>query len=611
MTLTLLPIPRQLEYFDGNLTLSDNALIVISDRRLLFEAQMVQRTLLAFGGVAWPIVAGKDYGNAGLRLTIDEHQKFAQGYLLTITDGQISIIGADAAGVFYGVCTLRQIMQQSGRVLPSMSITDWPDFPVRGVMLDISRDKVPTMQTVLDLLERLATWKINQVQLYMEHTFAYQAHPEVWVNASPFTGQEILELDTFCRERHIDLVPNQNSLGHMERWLKLSRYLPLAETPDGFIAAWGERRAASTLNPIDPQSLQLVESLYEELLPHFSSSLFNVGCDEPWELGQGKSKAEVEARGAGRVYLDYLLKLYDMVTARSRQMQFWGDIIIHHPELVPELPKDLIAMEWGYEADHPFEEHGGLFAKSGVPFYVCAGTSTWNSLAGRTDNAIKNLLNAATNGLKHGAIGYLITDWGDNGHLQPLPASYLPFAFAAALSWALDANQSLDLPRAGDLFAFDDSTGIMGQLAYDLGNIYALPGLARFNGSVLFDVLQAPASLIKERLTGGFAEVTPDRVNLAKAHISDIMRQLESANIQRPDAALIQDEFWQAAELMRHACDRLLWVMGKSALSKAELLADLERLVEKQRENWLARNRPGGLDDSIAQFDTALNEYRA
>ena len=97
-------------------------------------------------------------------------------------------------------------------------------------------------------------------------------------------------------------------------------------------------------------------------------------------------------------------------------MQFWGDIILEHPQLVPELPRDVFALEWGYEADHPFAEHGALFSKAGIPFYVCPGTSSWNSIAGRTKNALENQLNAARSGLEHGAVGFLNTDWGDNGH---------------------------------------------------------------------------------------------------------------------------------------------------------------------------------------------------
>ena len=95
----------------------------------------------------------------------------------------------------------------------------------------------------------------------------------------------------------------------------------------------------------EPGSLKLVQELYDELLPNFSSRQVNIGGDETYDLGQGKSKALVEEKGVGRVYLDFLMSLYREIKARGRTMQFWGDIIVKYPELVAELPRDAIALE--------------------------------------------------------------------------------------------------------------------------------------------------------------------------------------------------------------------------------------------------------------------------
>src|SRR6185503_10825958 len=199
--------------------------------------------------------------------------------------------------------------------------------------------------------------------------------------------------------------------------------------------------------------------LYEELLPNFTSQYFNVNCDETFDLGQGRSKEMCEEQGQGRVYLDFLMEIYRLVKARGRTMQYWGDIIGHYPDLVPELPKDAIALEWGYEADHDFPEKARMFGQAGVPFYVCPGTSSWCSVAGRTDNAIGNIRSAVENCLKNGAVGILNTDWGDGGHWQQLPTSYLGFAYGAALGWAFERNVDIDLPAVLSAFAFQDKAG--------------------------------------------------------------------------------------------------------------------------------------------------------
>ena len=139
---------------------------------------------------------------------------------------------------------------------------------------------------------------------------------------------------------------------------------------------------------------------------------------------------------------------------------------------MPNCPKDVVALEWGYEADHPFAERARQFSESGIEFYVCPGTSTWNALAGRTDNAIDNIVSAAKSGLTYGSTGLLNTDWGDNGHWQPASVSWLGYMAGAAASWNAKADVQKDLAHNLSLHAFNDSSLKMGRAFYDLGNLY-------------------------------------------------------------------------------------------------------------------------------------------
>lgn len=616
----LLPYPRSLTRSAGQHVLRPGQRVILEGavaQELMTAGRRLQAELGKLAGLDWEISAtplgpAEEIG-AVLRLasgTADYEHGQEQGYRLTISPEQILIEAPEPAGVFYGVCTLVQLVAQYGRTLPALQIADRPDFAARGVMLDISRDKVPQMDTLYSLIDMLAGWKINQVQLYTEHTFAYRRHPDVWVEASPMTGDEILALDAFCRERHIELVPNQNTFGHMARWLNLPRYRSLAETHEEFVPPWGGKmQGPFSLCPLDPGSLQLVRSLFDELLPHFSSKQLNVGCDETFDLGQGRSKEECERRGTERVYLDYLLQVYNEVAERGHTMQFWGDIIVQRPDLVPELPRDSIALEWGYEANHPFEEHGAQFARSGIAFYVCPGTSSWCSIAGRTDNAIGNLRNAAESGLKNGAIGYLNTDWGDMGHWQVLPVSFLGFAVGASYSWALEANRTMDVPAVVSLHAFRDPTGAMGRVAYDLGNVYKSAGVLMPNSSLLFWTLQPDFALEPATRTGGTADYASPLAAIDKA-----MAPIATARMQRPDAALILAEFESTARMLRHACRRgqLIYGNGETdpAGMKQALDDDLRDIIHEYERIWLARNRPGGLRESVGRLQSARLDYR-
>jgi hexosaminidase len=622
--LTLLPAPRHLQFLEGTFILSQDRLILLDSpepQNQRFSASRCQKVLQEHLGLKWETVASQvtPAELVGLTLHLSPNTEFhPQGYELSITPQGIKIEACDDPGLFYGICTLNQILLSTAHnrqaALPCLHISDYPDFPVRGVMLDISRDKVPTMETTLSLVDLLSSWKINQLQLYMEHTFAYRRHPMVWAEASPFTGEEIMELDAFCRQRHIELVPNQNSFGHMHRWLKHPPYRHLAEAPDGFDLPWGTHQDGPfSLYPLDPGSLELVRSLYDELLPHFTSRMFNAGFDETFDLGQGRSKAECERIGTGRVYLDFLLKVYREVTQRGYTFQFWGDIIIGHPDLVHELPKDAIALEWGYEADHPFDEHGASFAAAGLPFYVCPGTSSWTSIAGRTDNTIGNLYNAAHNGLKHGAIGYLITDWGDDGHWQTLPVSYLGFAVGAAFSWALEANHEMDIVRALSLYAFEDPTGNMAQAAYDLGNVYQIAsegGFPPINSSVLFWILQSSLASMQEPPSSDLGSQFITATNHAQAAIDHAHQLLKGSASARSDASLLRREFNLTVHMLQHACQRRLLACGDLDIPIDKLSQDLGQIIHEYQSIWLERNRPGGLKDSLAHFQTAIKDYQ-
>jgi hexosaminidase len=609
--LSLLPMPQSLTFLPGAYVASSARRILLQGTApgaLLFAARRLQSALRAHAGVEWELTATPEGppGEIGATLrVIADSASHPQGYVLTIKDGGIIIEASAPVGIFYGVCTLIQIVEQTGRTLPCLHISDYPDFAARGVMIDISRDKVPTMETLFMLVDMLAGWKINQVQLYTEHTFAYRNHPDVWARASPMTGEEILTLDAFCKERHIDLVPNQNSFGHMHRWLIHPRYAALAETHDAFQAPWGVMQGPFSLAPDDPGSLELVRSLYDELLPHFSSRLFNVGCDETVDLGQGRSKDICAQRGVGRVYLDFLLKLYDAVKQHGRTMMFWGDIVNNHPELIGELPRDVIALEWGYEADHPFDRNCARYAEAGIPFYVCPGTSSWQSIAGRTDNALGNLHNAAEHGLKHGAIGYLITDWGDMGHWQALPISFPGFAVGAAFAWAYAANRTINVPAAVSRHAFTDPTGAMGQVAYDLGNVYRAVGYEPPNSSVLFWVLQAPDTDARN--------LPPLDFDRALDAIDAAIQPIATERMTRADAPLILQEFDNTVRLLRHACrlgQLLVQPDGPGALPRRRLLNDdMREIIREYERLWLARNRLGGLSDSVARLERVRARY--
>ncbi|WP_276256420.1 beta-N-acetylhexosaminidase [Halomontanus rarus] len=535
-----------------------------------------------------------------------------EAYTIESDSDGLDINYGDPAGAFYATRTLKQLFEQFGRAIPRIEVTDAPDFEDRSVMFDVSRNKIPTLETLEGVVDLLADLKVNQFQLYIEgFPFAYPSFPQVWQDGTPLTGEDLIELDAYCRERFVELVPNQNSLGHMEDWLAREEFNHLAECPDG-LERGDETNPPTTLDPTDPEVIEFLSETYDDLLPNFTSSRFNVGCDEPWELGKGKSERVCEERGTGQVYLEFLEAVKRLVEGRDNTMMFWGDIVNKHPEIVPEVPSDVTVLEWGYTADHPFHERAANYEDVEIPFYVCPGTSTWNSIAGQTSKMKANLKNAAVNGKEHGAKGYLLTDWGDNGHWQPLPVSYPGYAYGAALAWSVAENEDVDVARYLDRFVFEDENETMGQLVMDLGDYSLREDEALPNRTISFEVL-----------LNGFDEDdhVPDTVTMegfqgVVEYVSKLEDRLATVEMACDDAELLEREIRNAVRMVRQGARlgqlRLL-ERGDDEFESAleQNAAELDVILGEFRSTWLARNRYSSLDDSIAPLRELRSAYEA
>jgi hypothetical protein len=494
-------------------------------------------------------------------------------------------------------------------------------------MLDVSRDRDPTRDTLARLVDLMALVRINHLELYVEHAFAYRAHPAVWRDASPLTHDDLRWLDALCAERGIELCANQNCFGHMGRWLAHPGYRARAEAPDGWHTRDGRRLAPGVLAP-DAENARFAVELCREQLECLTSRRINVGCDETFELGRGRSRAEVEARGAGRVYVEHLLRVMEPLHRDGCEVLFWGDVIRNHPELVPELPrKATTALAWHYEAPasstswpepvaallaefgvsaeqmHGFSSHVPAFARAGFPFWVCPGTSTWNSLVGRLPNARANLLDAAEVGRTAGASGYLITCWGDNGHLDPPSVSFAPLACGAALAWCAAENRDLDLAALLDRFVFEDASGVIGEVLEQIGCAYLGTGRSAYNGSPLFH------ALVGGGLLGSMGETDAQETRATLDSLEGALAALERARPGCADGELVRLELSTATRLARHAAWRMLRDAGAKVPATEELRRDLARAIEEQRACWLARSRPGGLRDSLAGLEKTLGGY--
>ncbi len=395
-----------------------------------------------------------------------------QGYKLSISDKGIQIIAADKAGAFYAEQTLKQLRKQyTNNDCPALDIDDYPDVRIRGISLDYSRDKNMPFEKLLDFVDMIASWKMNMFTLYMEHTFAYKGHEKVWEDAAPLNAEQIRQLDAYCRERFIDLVPQQNTLGHMERWLMHEPYRQMAECPEGVYSSWQlEPDGPFSFCPTDPKAVAFIKSLVDELLPNFSSKYF-LGCgDETFDLGKGRSREACEKYGKEKVYGDFFKELIKMVEPHKRILILCGDMVKQNPKAISAMPEDAVLQEWGYGRAYPFEENVKEYIKLNRKFMITCSNSNYSCICGRTYRWRGNIANAARTAAKMGAEMFDCHEFGDFGYWTQFSFSMPGFAYAAANFWNVECNADIDLGAALDMFVYK-ADGV-GDFIMDMGKLY-------------------------------------------------------------------------------------------------------------------------------------------
>ncbi|HZL12952.1 MAG TPA: family 20 glycosylhydrolase, partial [Verrucomicrobiae bacterium] len=405
---------------------------------------------------------------------------------------------------------------------------------------------------------------------------------------------------------------------------KLKKLAEVSEPYEGGDAATGNQkflRRPTTLAPNHPGTLPFLRGLYDELLPNFSSQFFNVGCDETWDLGRGQSKKLCEAKGKGKVYLDFLKKIHREVSARGKRMMFWGDIILKYPKLIPELARssrcesapfdqsglmsaatNIVALNWGYEANHPFEKESAKFAKAKIPFYVCPGTSTWQTLIGKHDNALANLRAAAKAGKKFGALGFLNTDWGDGGHPQPLAVSWPMFLAGASLAWNSKNFDERKLIPVLSRDVFEDPTGKVAEAGFKLGLAHQKLGVNAPNETPLGTVIAAPKPEMRELFCRNglqwFSKIPAKKIRTALKEIEAQRKVLARAKSKSDSGKILAWELDPVARMAAQSCKFMLWQQAVAAgkTSEAKKLArqnilELQKLKKDFMAYWPLRNK--------------------
>lgn len=502
---------------------------------------------------------------------------------------------------------LRAIAKSRGEQnpLPIVLIEDWADHARRGYMLDVSRDRIPTLAELERLVQTLARLQFNELQLYVEHVFAYPGQESVWSGLDPLTPEQIATLDGWCAAAGIELVANQNCFGHLAGVLRDPRFADLAETHASFRFLDFTKQGPFSLCPTDPRSLALVESWLAMIAETFTSPRVHIGCDETFDVGQGRSKEAVAARGRGAVYAQFVASVARACDRLGLEPMFWADIALSDPQTFAALPENLVPVAWGYEPDSPFERWCDTLDALGRPYLIAPGTGCWRTFAGRPSERRANLAAASRAAAASNASGLLVTTWGDLGHRQPWPLTLHALCDAAEAAWNADPVRGADAahadPEAAARVAFRERDGAaLSAFADALGDLDV--DLRDADEAVGRDVLRNASATFSELFPA-----TPDapaRGALADWERLDADLRVVLDGAPAPHDRLVASELELAVDWTAFAIDVARWRRSsRPDAARTGLLARLEALAGAQRELWPRRARRPGCESALAHLD--------
>lgn len=648
--LKLVPQPKQVERREGSFTVTQQTRIVVSSREDETAAASLVEEIYSRTGSKLKVQVARELpksrgviylARAALQakpdlrlktflkarnLPVDEALD-GEGYVLDADADRIVIAARTGAGLFYGAQTLAQLLVPASvashkRVAcPAVSIRDWPSMRWRGVHDDISRGPVPTLDYMKRQIRTLAAFKLNLYALYIEHVFDYQKHPLIAPKEGALTASDVRELVDYARRYHVTVLPEQQAFGHLHHVLKTEAYADLAETPHGHV-----------LSPANEKSYELIKDIYDELVPLFPGPLFHIGADETLELGRGQTREQVEKLGLGRVYLEHVKRVTAIMKPHGKRLMFWGDIAVHYPQLLDILPKDVIAVAWGYSALPSFDKQIAPYKAAGLDLFVSPGVSNWRRIYPNLDAAFINIKNFVRDGQKHNALGMLNTTWDDDGE-ELFAMNWPAIVFGAACSWQPGESSVEAFKSRYDWAFYRNSSGVFTEAIQRLSRAHIILEGAGLAGAYNEGFWNDPFSEAGARYAERALPVARDLRLAAESALESLYRHRASAHAERDTidhlifAAIRLDtlgmKIQYASEIGKFYWDAYLNMSDRARVlrnlneisgvnARLEDLRDqTTRLREMYELLWLKENRRYWLGNVLVRYDNLANLFQS
>lgn len=513
------------------------------------------------------------YDENGAKLLISYGDSKSEEYELEINCDSILIRAQGILGAFYAIQTLRQIFTHNE--IPCLYIKDMPDFSYRGFYHDVTRGKIPTAETVMKLVDEMAYYKMNSLQLYVEHVFEFEETKDIIETTGYLTKEDIEKISKYCELNFIDFIPSLSTFGHMYDILSQEKYrhLRVVDKPNTAHHFWRNRMSNYTIDPLKDESFELVKSLIDQYYPMFDSKYFNICCDETFDL---KAYAE-QGYDKGTLYVDFVKKIISHVKSKDRAVMMWADAeIINLPNVVEEIPSDTVFLTWGYSPT-PNEANIERISKLGLNQIVCPGTRSWSRFCSQIDVCEPNISRSAEYAKKHGALGILNTNWGDWNNPCSIELAMYGLVLGAEKSWTVETGVDDEFYKKVSHLLFENEKGMECML-----EISRLHSHSSWWG--LCD------NYIRLRYNDG-KEFQPSSYE----HVLKCQREFTAFIDELKTQSWKNDEYRTEMLISAEGLLVMAELMAKLSGVEFERITDTHRWLEKYSEKWLEKNKPSEL----------------
>lgn len=495
------------------------------------------------------------------------------GLSLDITDGHAEIRYQDKSDFFRAFSYLKAHQSDS-----CFHIQEKKSFDTVCVMVDTSRNAVPTVEAIKRLLRAMALMGLNMFMLYTEDTYEVPGEPYMGYMRGAYTYDELKECDDYAYDLGIEMVPCIQTLAHLPRLLQWKCYENISDTEDIMLVG-------------EPETYLLIEKMITAAAAPFRSKRIHIGMDEAHMIGLGKYLSLHGPQKRFEILTEHLNKVTEITRRHGLTPMMWSDMFfrlispsadyadVEIPrEIVDRIPQDLQLVYWDYYNAKKKVYLTNLYRheqmKNGTIF--AGGIWTWNGTSVSHNKSIITTLPALEACREIGIKEVIITLWGDDGAETDIFQALLGIQLYAEI------NYSTDTPDMGIVQKrFQDCTGGDPQAFLDLDRLDNVKGDPCNGGAINISKL----ALYQDVMIGLF-DYHLEGLNLAQ-HYEQLTQVFKAHAEAKNPWAYLFTPLTELCKVLSLKADIGIELKAAYDLDDREKMRKMLPKLEKIRENML------------------------